>query len=509
MAVVKGPFLFCLMALASLCACTEAAKPSHYSMPFNRSSFPADFIFGAGSAAYQSEGAAHIDGRGPSIWDAFTKKHPEKIWDGSSGDVAFDLYHRYKEDIQLMKRVGLDSFRFSISWSRILPKGKLSGGVNPQGVKFYNNFINELLANGIKPFVTLLHYDNPQALEDEYGGLLNPKFVKDYTDYVDFCFKTFGDRVKHWVTMNEPNGLSINGYTSGTFAPGRCSNYVGNCTAGNSATESYIVAHHLLLSHGAAVKLYKEKYQQYQKGKIGITIVSHWFEPKYQTASCREAASRALDFLFGWFAHPIIYGDYPQSMKSLVGNRLPKFTEAQSKLLKGSLDFLGVNYYTTNYAESAPSTNGVNVSYVTDRQLTLTTSKNGIPIGTPTDLDWLFIHPKGIHELLLYIKEKYNNPIIYITENGLADANNSSLPIKDARKDSLRIRYHYGHLSYLAKAIKDGANVKAYYAWSFFDDFEWDAGYTVRFGFTFIDFKDNLKRYVKYSSYWFKMFLLK
>ncbi|KAF3958904.1 hypothetical protein CMV_016230 [Castanea mollissima] len=505
---VQGPFLFFLLALACLSACTECAKLTHYSMPFNRSSFPSDFIFGAGSAAYQSEGAAHTDGRGPSTWDIFTKKHPEKITDASNGDVADDFYHRYKEDIKLMKKIGLDSFRFSISWSRILPKGKLSGGVNAMGVKFYNNLINELLYNGIKPFVTLLHYDPPQALEDEYGGLLSPKIVEDYRDYVDFCFKTFGDRVKHWVTLNEPNNLGLVGYSTGSFAPGRCSSYLGNCTAGNSATESYIVAHHLILAHGAAVKLYKDKYQPYQKGIIGITIVSHWFMPKYNTSSCSKAASRALDFLFGWFAHPITYGDYPQSMRSLVGNRLPKFTKAESKLLKGSFDFLGVNYYTTNYAESAASSS-VNISYVTDRCLTLTTVKNGTPIGTPTALDWLYVYPKGIRELMLYIKKNYNNPMIYITENGIATENNSSLPIKDVLKDSLRIRYHYAHLSYLSKAIKEGVNVKGYYAWSFFDDFEWDAGYSVRFGLTFVDFKNNLKRHLKYSAYWFKMFLLK
>nr|POE56020.1 beta-glucosidase 17 [Quercus suber] len=387
MAIQAGPFLFCLVGLACLSAYTEAAKPSH-SKPFNRTCFPNGFIFGAGSAAYQSEGAAHIDDRGPSIWDTFTREHPEKIADGSNGDVADDFYHRYKGDIKLMKKLGLDSFRFSISWSRILPKGKISGGVNPQGVKFYNNLINELLLNGIKPLVTLFHFDTPQALEDEYGGFLSPKIVKDYLDYVDFCFKTFGDQVKLWVTMNEPNGIGINGYTLGMQAPGRCSNYVGNCTAGNSATEPYIVAHNLLLAHGGAVKLYKDKYQPYQHGKIGITIVSHWFVPKYQTSANRKATYRVLDFYFGWFVHPVIYGDYPKSMKSLV--------------------------------ESAPSSNGVNVSIVSDRQATLTADKNGTPIGTPTALNWLFIYPKGLRELLLYIKEKYNNPVIYITENGRA-----------------------------------------------------------------------------------------
>ncbi|KAL4601239.1 hypothetical protein ACB092_11G258500 [Castanea dentata] len=459
---IQGPFLLCFLGLACLSAYTEGAKPSH-SKPLNSTCFPNGFIFGAGSAAYQG-------------------------------------------DIKLMKRIGLDSFRFSISWSRIL-------------ITYFT------LWAGIKPLVTLFHFDTSQALEDEYGGILSPKIVKDYLDYVDFCFKTFGDQRR----MGKTRGVNFYHCTVGIWGGEnfmrRCSIYVGNCTAGNSATEPYIVAHNLLLAHGGAVKLYKDKYQPYQHGKIGISIVTHWFVPKYQTSTNRKATYRVLDFFFGckskkmslWirnlhvimFAHPVIYGDYPKSMKSSVGNRLPRFTEAQSKLLQGSLDFLGVNYYTTNYVESAPSSNGVNVSYVFDRRATLTTNKDGTPIGTPTALNWLFIYPKGLRELLLYIKENYNNPVIYITEDGMADANNRSLPIKDALKDSLRIRYHYGHLSYLLKAIKEGVNVKGYYVWSFFDDFEWDAGYTVQFGLIFVDFNNNLRRYLKYSAYLFKLFLLK
>ncbi|KAH9774617.1 Beta-glucosidase 17 [Citrus sinensis] len=483
-------------------------KPSHYpySMPFNRTSFPAGFIFGAGSAAYQSEGAALEDGRGPSIWDTFVREHPEKIFDRSTGDIASGFYHHYKEDIKLMKKVGLDSFRFSISWTRILPKGKISGGVNPLGVKFYKDLINELLANDIKPFVTLLHFDPPQALEEEYGGFLSPKIVKDFVDYGDFCFKTYGDRVKLWASMNEPNGMVMNGYNGGSFAPGRCSNYVGNCTAGDSATEPYIAAHNMLLSHGALVNLYKHKYQPYQMGKIGITILTHWFEPKFKTAASRQAASRARDFFFGWFADPVTFGNYPESMRRIVGKRLPKFTEGESKLVKGSFDFLAVNYYTTNYADAAPPPNAFQLSYTADRQVNLTTERDGVPVGSPTALGWLFVHPKGLQELLLYLKKKYNNPTIYITENGLAD--DASLPLKVALKDSMRIRYLHSHLQYLLKAIKEGVNVKAYYIWTFWDDFEWDAGYTVRFGITYVDFKNNLTRYLKYSAYWFKMFLL-
>ncbi|KAL5549714.1 hypothetical protein UlMin_004945 [Ulmus minor] len=505
-------FLFVAAIASSLLAFTEATSKEsapHSLSRFNRSSFPNDFIFGAGSAAYQSEGAAFIDGRGPSVWDVFTRKYPEKIKDRSNGDVAEDFYHRYKEDIKLLKKIGLDSFRFSISWSRILPKGKLSGGVNPIGINFYNNIINELLSNGIKPFVTLHHFDTPQALDEEYGSWLSPKIVKDFLDYADLCFKTFGDRVQLWVTINEPNIVAVNGYDVATQAPGRCSTYNGNCSAGNSGTEPYVVGHHMLLAHTAAVKLYRDKYQPHQKGKIGITTLCHWIEPKYQTAAGHSAASKAFDFICGWFNHPIIFGDYPQSMRLAVGNRLPNFTKTESKLLKGSFDFLGLNYYTANYAETASSSNKFNPGFNGDLKLTLTTYKNGIPIGSPTALSWLFSYPEGLYKLLIHIKEKYNNPPIYITENGMPDPTNDTLPIKEALKDNMRIRYHYSHLSSLSQAIKQGVNVKGYYVWSFWDDFEWDTGYTVRFGLIYVDFKNNLKRYLKYSAYWFKMFLLK
>ncbi|KAL1300247.1 hypothetical protein HN51_044924 [Arachis hypogaea] len=496
-----------LLANGSQSASSPTTPPSHYTASFNRSLFPVDFVFGAGSAAYQSEGAANIDGRGASIWDTFTKQNPEKIADHSNGDVADDFYHRYKSDIKFAKEIGLDSIRFSISWPRIFPEGK--GKVNALGVKFYNDLIDEILSNGLIPFVTLFHWDLPQALEDEYGGFLGSQIVVDFGNYAEFCFKTFGDRVKHWVTLNEPLSFSMNGYNGGTFAPGRCSNYVGNCSAGNSATEPYIVAHHLILSHAAAVSLYKTNYQAYQEGQIGITLVTHWMEPKSNSAADRKAAKRALDFWFGWFAHPITYGDYPESMRSLVGSRLPKFKKHESEYVKGSFDFLGVNYYTTNFAENALSTNTVNQSFLTDMHTVLSTVRRGVAVGIPTALNWLFIYPKGLHHLLLYIKDNYKNPTIYITENGVAEANNASKPIKEALKDSIRIRYHDGHLKSLLQAIKDGVNVKGYYAWSFLDDFEWDAGYTFRFGLIYVDFRNNLRRYLKYSAYWLKMFLVK
>ncbi|KAG8646348.1 hypothetical protein MANES_10G147500v8 [Manihot esculenta] len=399
--------LFCLLNLAYLLAFAGGKNTIQLSSEFSRRSFPDGFVFGAGSSSYQYEGATEQDGRKPSIWDTFTREHPEKIADHSNGKVAEDFYHRYEVDISLLKEIGLDSYRFSISWPRILPGGKLSRGVNWEGVNFYNSLINNLLSNGIQPLVTLFHWDVPQVLEDEYKGLLSPNIVKDFYNFVDFCFKEFGDRVKHWVTINEANLMSIYGYAYGQNAPGRCSDYIGNCTQGNSATEPYIVVHHLILCHAAAVKLYRQKYQASQGGIIGITVFTAWRVPKYDDVSCRRAASRALDFLIGWIMHPITYGDYPVTMKYLVGDRLPKFTEKQAKLVIGSFDFIGINYYTASYAEDLTSYSNVNLSYTTDSRVNVTTDKNGIPIGEP-------VNPFSLSHSHIHMKKMKNHTEYFI-----------------------------------------------------------------------------------------------
>ncbi|XP_047313951.1 beta-glucosidase 12-like [Impatiens glandulifera] len=495
--------------VALLAICCNATTDHNSTVVLNRGSFPPGFIFGAGSSSYQYEGAASEGGKGPSIWDTYTHKHPERIADGSNGDVAVDFYHRYKGDVQLMKEMGIDAFRFSIAWPRIIPSGKQSDGVNQQGIDFYNNLINEILANGLKPYVTLFHWDVPQALEDEYGGFLSPKIVDDYLDFINICFKEFGDRVKHWFTLNEPRTFSFGGYTNGMLAPGRCSSWTQlNCSGGDSGTEPYLVSHNLLLAHASGIKLYRDKYQKYQNGKIGITLESQWAVPFSKTKLDLEAAFRSIDFEFGWFMDPITNGDYPHSMRLLVGDRLPKFTKEQSKMLKGSFDFLGLNYYTTNYASYAPDqSNNVNISYLTDSQVNLTTSRDGKLIGSPAASSWLFVYPKGIWDMILYIKKKYNNPVMYITENGMDDPNNATLPLEQALDDTKRIAFYSSHLFYVKKAIEDGANVKGFFAWSLFDDFEWNSGYTIRFGLYFVDFKNGLKRYPKHSALWFKKFL--
>ncbi|XP_042513508.1 beta-glucosidase 12-like isoform X2 [Macadamia integrifolia] len=474
----------------------------------NRSSFPAGFVFGTGSASYQFEGAAREGGKGPNIWDNFTHTHPEKIKDHSNADVAVDSYHLFKVDVQKIKEMGLDAYRFSISWSRILPRGRLSGGVNKEGISYYNDLINELICNGIQPFITLFHWDLPQALEDEYGGFLSPQIINDFQDYAELCYKEFGDRVKNWITLNEPWTFSRAGYALGTNAPGRCSKWVNkNCSAGNSATEPYVVAHHQILAHAAAVNVYREKYQASQKGKIGITLVLHWMVPFSKSKSNREAAQRSIDFMYGWFIHPLTYGDYPESMRVFVGNRLPKFSREQTLLVKGSMDFLGLNYYTANYASNIPFSVPLNVSYTTDSRVNLTTERNGIPIGPRAATAWLYVYPRGIRDLLLYTKRRYKNPVIYITENGISEFNNNTISLKEALKDNMRIDYHFSHLWFLQRAIKEGVDVRGYFVWSLLDNFSWADGFTTRYGLDYVDYKDGLKRYPKQSAIWFKNFL--
>uniref|UniRef100_A0A0E0JQ64 Uncharacterized protein n=1 Tax=Oryza punctata TaxID=4537 RepID=A0A0E0JQ64_ORYPU len=311
-AAAAAAAFFCAMLFISV---------QHGVLGYTRSDFPADFVFGAATSAYQYEGAAAEDGRGASIWDTFT--HAGKMKDKSTGDVASDGYHKYKGDVKLMAETGLEAYRFSISWSRLIPNGR--GAVNQQGLKYYNNIIDELTKRGIQVHVMLYHLDLPQALEDEYDGWLSPRIVEDFTAYADVCFREFGDRVLHWTTLAEPNVAALGAYDTGEFAPGRCSDPFGvtKCTVGNSSVEPYIAAHNMILTHAAVVRLYREKYQTLQKGIVGINIISLWSYPLSDSTADLQAAQRYKDFTYG--------------------------CKVQTELVKGALDFIGINHYYSLY----------------------------------------------------------------------------------------------------------------------------------------------------------------
>ncbi|XP_052180377.1 beta-glucosidase 12-like [Diospyros lotus] len=493
-----------LLGLLVLATSELLASASFVPDKFNRTSFPKGFLFGASSSAYQYEGAP--DSRGKTIWDDFVRDFSFKIADGSNADVADDFYHRYMEDIKLMKHLGMNVFRFSISWARVLPSGRVRGGVNQKGVDFYNRLINNLIADGIQPFVTLSHFDLPLALEKEYEGFLSPKIGEDFKAYAEFCFKTFGDRVKHWITFNEPYVYIFTGYDVGAMAPGRCSAWRNNsCPAGNSATEPYIAAHNMLIAHAKAAKVYKEKYQASQKGEIGITLVSGWMYPYTKKTLDQKAAGRALDFMYGWFIHPLVYGDYPRSMKALVRQRLPKFTSSEAMLLKGSYDFIALNYYSSNYASHVPFSNKpAHLSFSTDSYANVTSEKNGKPIGKPLGNGYNV--PDGLRKVLVYTKENYKNPRMYITENGVGNYNNET--VQQGINDPERIEYYRTHLLALNEAIKEGVDVKGFMAWSLLDCWEWSSGFNLRYGLTYVDYNNGQKRYPKDSAIWYKKFLL-
>lgn len=447
--------------------------------------FPENFVWGAATSSYQIEGAHNIDGKGPSIWDAFCTI-PDRIYENQNGNISIDHYHKYKEDVALMKSLGFKAYRFSISWPRIMPDGK--GKVNEKGIEFYANLIDELLANDIEPWVTLYHWDLPLALEMQEDGWLNPKIADYFADYAALCFERFGDRVKNWITLNESWVVAILGYGQGVFAPGKVSN-----------TEPYLAGHNLLLAHAKTVQIYRSKYA-HQKGKIGITNNGDWREPLTDKPEDIEAAERALLFFLGWFSDPVFLGDYPEVMKERLGDRLPTFSEEEKELLKGSSDFLGLNHYTTMYAAHQTEMDADqnvfgNGGLSEDQDVALSQDKDW-PL---TVMKWAVV-PWGCTKLLQWIKERYDNPDIYITENGFAYDDK----VVDGKvEDPERLEGYRGYLEACQKAIESGVSLKGYFAWSLFDNFEWASGYSKRFGIVYVDY-ETLERIPKASALWFK-----
>ncbi|XP_047336468.1 putative beta-glucosidase 41 [Impatiens glandulifera] len=479
----------------------------NHSNSLSRADFPDGFVFGTASSAYQFEGAVDEGNKGLSIWDTFSKL-PGRILDFSNADTAVDQYHRFQNDIELMKDLGMDAYRLSISWSRIFPNG--TGMPNQEGIEHYNSLITALLKKGIEPYVTLYHWDLPQVLEDKYDGWISHKIIRDFEHYAFTCFQAFGDRVKNWITFNEPHNMVIQGYDLGVQAPGRCS-ILGRilCKKGKSSVEPYIAAHNILLSHIAAYTTYQRHFKETQGGQVGIALDVKWYEPYHDTKEDKDAASRALDFTLGWFLEPLLLGDYPLSMRKLVGERLPK----GSNSFKRSLDFVGINHYTSLYARNdrIGMRKFLFNDALSDFSVISSSSRHGIPIGERGgNSRWMHIVPWGIRKVVNYVKDKYGNLPLMISENGVDDPKNSHLSVKTALQDFKRIRFHEDYLSNLSAAIReDKCNVKGYFIWSLLDNWEWNNGYSVRFGLYFVDYKNNLTRIPKASVDWLKVVLRK
>ncbi|KIY67180.1 glycoside hydrolase family 1 protein [Cylindrobasidium torrendii FP15055 ss-10] len=440
---------------------------------------PKDFLWGFATASFQIEGSTNVDGRGPSIWDEFSRT-PGKTLDGKDGDHATESYRLWREDIALLKQYGVKSYRFSLSWSRIIPLGGREDPVNEKGIQWYKDFIDELIKNGIIPFVTLYHWDLPQGLHDRYGGWLNKaEIVKDYERYARVCFEAFGDKVKYWLTMNEPWCISVLGYGRGVFAPGH-----GKPNGpGDASREAWIVGQNVVLAHASAVKAYREEYKPTQGGVIGITLNGDWQMPWDDTPENIAAAQHALDFAIGWFADPIYLGHYPPYMREVLGDRLPEYSDEEIKLVKGSSDFYGMNTYTTNLARAGGDDEfqGL-VDYTFTRP-------DGTQLGTQAHCAWLQDYPDGFRDLLSYLYKRYKMPI-YVTENGFAVKDENDMPVDQLLADKDRVRYYEGTTRALLAAInEDGVDVRSYFPWSFLDNFEWADGYTTRFGVTYVNYE--------------------
>ncbi|CAN1809437.1 Beta-glucosidase 24 [Linum perenne] len=483
-------------------------KPSR-ELPHGRFSFPPGFVFGTATSSYQIEGASNVHGKGPSVWDRFTHEFPDRIEGGGNGDVAIDHYNRFLEDIQRMKYMNVDAYRLSISWPRVIPSGRRSDGINKEGIQFYHTLLDALIENEIDPYVTIWHWDTPQTIEAEYGGFLSREIVKDYVDYCDLLFEEYGSKVKKWITLNEPMGNTGKAYDEGVFAPGRCSSWVNRaCRAGDSGTEPYIVAHNLLLAHSGAYHLFKSKYK-HLKAEIGVTYVTHWFVPYSNETKDVDAAQRALDWMYGWFMDPITFGNYPRTMVELLGSRLPNFTDEESRLLRKSYDFLGLNYYTGYYVKNNDDFDEFHLRYATDSH-GITTGTQLVSFTTqPLGSYWQYLYPEGLRVLLEYTKETYMDPVIYITENGMSAKDNATQTLEEALKDESRIDFYNSHLTSVLTAMNEKqVKVKGYFAWSYADNFEWNEGYTVRFGLNYVNYTD-LSRHPKYSACWFTNFCSK
>ena len=430
--------------------------------------FPKDFVWGTATASYQIEGAHQEDGRGPSIWDTFSHT-PGKVFNDDNGDVACDSYHRYEEDVALLKKLGVKAYRFSIAWPRIFPKG--TGDVNEKGLDYYRKVVDALLAAGIEPCVTLYHWDLPQALQDK-GGWDNRDTIDAFVNYAEVVFKAFDGKIKQWITFNE------------TWCVSFLSNYIGAHAPGNTDLQLAInVAHHCMVAHGEAVKKFRELGI---KGEIGTTHNLYWFEPYTTSPEDVEAARRNRAYNNEWFMEPTFKGTYPQFMVDWFKSKgatvpvLPGDMETISQ----KIDFIGVNFYSGGFGRYKEGEGLFDCEEV--------------QIGfDKTYMDWN-VYADGLYKVLSWVHDEYGDTPIYITENGACY--DDELTADNRVHDAQRAEYFRKHFIQCHRLIGSGVPLKGYFAWSLLDNFEWAEGYRKRFGIVYTNY-ETLERHPKDSYY--------
>lgn len=433
--------------------------------------FPDHFIWGIGTSAYQSEGAWQEDGRGESIWDRYCHI-PGNTFNGESGDISSDFYHRYKEDIALLKKMGIRHFRTSIAWTRIIPDGR--GEINPKGIQFYHDVIDELLRQGIEPMITLYMWDLPQKLQD-IGGWANREVTDYYERYARLLFREYGNKVKTWVTFDEPFCGAFIGNYLGTYAPGL-----------RDFNTALLVSYHMLLAHGKAVRACHEMLPD---AKIGIALNISDCKPATCKPADAEAAHRADGYRNRWFLDPLYKGSFPQDMLDWYeaqGVILPAISREDLKIISTRQDFLGLNYYSPHFFVHDPK----------NWPIQCTSVKTGKPLN---DINWEIV-PEALYNILARIRADYGDVEIQITENGSCQTD--ILSHRREILDYCRIDYMHRHLVELERAIRAGINVTAYYAFCFMDNLEWALGYSKRFGLVYVDFETQ-ERIVKASGRWY------
>ncbi len=438
-------------------------------MPSADAIFPAGFVWGAATAAYQIEGAHDEDGRGPSIWDTFSHT-PGKVANGDTGDVACDHYHRYPEDIALMRELGLGAYRFSIAWPRIFPTGM--GRPNPAGIDFYRRLVDALRAAGIEPYVTLYHWDLPQALQDQ-GGWANRDTVHRFGEYAHTVAVALGAVVHNWITHNEPWVAAFLGHLTGDHAPGA-----------RDLRTALQVSHHLLLSHAEATEAIRA--EAAVGDRVGITLNLSPVEPAGDTNADAEAAHRHDGYLNRWFLDPLFRGSYPDDMLRWYGDAAPTVQGGDLARINSPIDFLGVNYYFRSVVRHDAASGPLQVAQVQ-------------PAGRPyTDMGWE-VYPGGLYALLTRLHRDYAPAALSITENGAAFADQV---VDGAVVDAERQSYLHDHLLACYRAVEEGVPLQGYFAWSLLDNFEWAYGYAKRFGLIHVDYATQ-RRTVKQSGRWY------